>query len=168
MAFIILELDTKPPILEVFSPTTVIIGQDFEFTVQADADMDLGYQEVIITDGDMVEHEYTMSYDDELNRYTCLVDTFNWMQGIAEIKVTLRDDVYNTTTITKSLQALTPSEIDVDVDVIVRGTSVGIETRKVELGVMNRGITLGVLQRELELDAVIREIDLDTILVKGA
>lgn len=92
-SFVYIELDTKPPEIQIFSPsyTTTKITN----TIRIEANEPLSdYQEIYAIDSNGVRHEYTFNKE-EANLLIGEVGFFNFPLGVATIYVRLKDEVEN-------------------------------------------------------------------------
>lgn len=92
MSYIIVELDTTSPTIEIYSPSYTTREAEAEIQIQANEQLD-NWQETYIIDGNGVRHDYTFLVQEK--ELIGIVSFNNMPVGLATLYVTVRDDVNN-------------------------------------------------------------------------
>lgn len=88
-------LDTTPPTIEIYAPQYVLNGHYLEFRVTSNEALDIGRYEAKVYDHGFNSYTLTLTWDDEYKEFIGLIDTYNFVNGLAKIEVTIYDEVHN-------------------------------------------------------------------------
>jgi hypothetical protein len=92
-SYFFLELDTTPPVLEIYAPAYVTRDLDAEVIIQSNEI--LGTNEVYTIDNTGTKRSYTFSYDEETNQLKGIITFSDYPFGVSTIYVQAKDDVDN-------------------------------------------------------------------------
>ncbi|UUV46719.1 hypothetical protein [Bacillus phage vB_BanS-Thrax4] len=111
MNYIIVELDTTAPTLEIYAPAYTVREANVEVTIEADET--IGQNEIYVIDENGTRHDYTFAKNE--NYLTGILDFNGFPLGLARLFVRVKDTVDNvselyekTITIRESLTILNP------------------------------------------------------------
>lgn len=99
-------LDTTPPVVTIHTPRYVMNGHYFEFRISVNEKVDPGRFEAKAVDNSGNEYPIILQYIDENNEFVGLVDTFGFVDGMAEVIVTIYDETHNSTTTVQAFKIL--------------------------------------------------------------
>jgi hypothetical protein len=91
--YVLIELDTTSPQIEVFAPRYTTDDIINKITIESNEKL-ANYQEVYVIDSKGLRHDYTFSRDSE-NTFTGIIRFINYPLGIATIYARMKDEVDN-------------------------------------------------------------------------
>lgn len=92
--YFLLELDTTPPIIEIYAPSYVTRESNAEVVIQSDGCLSL-YQDIYVIDSVGTRRDYTFNYNETLQQYIGVLNFKDYPLGEITIYAQLQDDVWN-------------------------------------------------------------------------
>ena len=133
-SYILLELDTTEPNIEILAPTYTIPDIITEITIQSDEEIDL-YQEVYIVDSNGNTHILNCSYDGDSLIYQGYLNQLSF--GTAIIYARIRDIVHNQSALVNKSISILESNV-YKIKQINKVSSLKIENKVNNLSIKNK------------------------------
>lgn len=130
-------LDTTPPQLTITSPSFCLVDEIIEVYVYSNEALSI-WQDIYIIDNSNIKHELTFSRTDDYT-YFGYVDLTGYPLGITTIHANLRDDVFNTARITRSIviQEM-PDKLN---------TEISIKDKRIRINIVERFFNIDFIER---------------------
>lgn len=156
-------LDTKEPVLEIYTPSYVQYGQYVEFIVTSSEQLNPDRQSAYVLFGEN-RYEIALSYNEELNEYTGLFQSNAFVADSCIINVELYDTVGNKASINKLVQIISNRDLMLDYSFALANIEVETAVNEIEYNIENRAIYIENIENrsiEYEVEEMVIEINVD-------
>ena len=160
-SFVYIELDTRPPTVEIFAPsytTTEIVN-----TIQIKADETVSnFQDIFAIDENNTRYDYTFVKTDD-NLFFGEINFFNFPLGIVTIYATLKDEVDNISNTASTTILIRENLTLLKLTISDSIRKVSIDNRVQELHINDSSINIDINNscRNIEVSDIQREVFTD-------
>lgn len=158
-SYIILELDTTPPEIEIYAPSYTTTELFNEITIVSNENLS-DYQEVYVIDSNGIRHNYTFHKEKD-NEYVGIIKFTLFPVGMAKLCARLMDDVGNLSNIAEKPIEIKESLTILTLDINDRHTGLSVNESMANMVTKDNQSNTNIKERSMNIDSNEKSIKIE-------